>query len=125
MRTMMSALAAGALASVSAAAYSDPVYLSCVIDSGPPFARGTPLTFVFDESRKEVLLGNGAPANNVVISPTEVSFLHERSIPISIDRIGGRFKTTVGTMAGEVLATGNLRTYHKKTILIAGRTVGR
>ena len=107
MEATMRALVAVALAGFSAAAFSQPVYLSCVYDSGPRFAHGTPLTFVFDESRKEVLLGNGTPAKNVVISPTEVTFLHEGSVPISIDRIGGRFRTTVSTMGGEVPASGS------------------
>jgi hypothetical protein len=110
--TIMRALVAGALAGFSAAAFSEPVYLSCVYDSGPPFARGNPLTFVFDESRREVLLGNGSPANSVVVSPIEISFLHDGSlqnglVPISIDRIGGRFRTTVSTMAGAVPASGS------------------
>jgi hypothetical protein len=107
MEATMRALVTVALAGFSAAAFSEPIYLSCVYDSGPRFAHGSPLTFVFDEGRKEVLLGNGSPAKNVVISPTEISFLHEESIPISIDRIGGRFKTTVSTMAGEAPASGS------------------
>ncbi len=57
--TMMRTLVAAALAGVSTAAVSNPVYLSCVYESGPRFALGSPLTFVFDESRKEILLGNG------------------------------------------------------------------
>lgn len=107
MEATMRALVAVALAGFSAAAFSEPVYFSCVYDSGPRFAHGSPLTFVFNESRKEILLGNGSPAKNVVVSPTEISFLHEESIPISIDRIGGRFRTTVSTMAGEAPASGN------------------
>jgi len=105
--TMRRALVAVALAGFSAAAFSEPVYLSCVIESGPGFALGSPLTFVFDESRKEILLGDGSPAKYVLVSPTEISFLNDRSVPISIDRISGRFRTTVGTMGGEVPANGS------------------
>lgn len=105
--TMMRTLVAAALAGVSTAAVSNPVYLSCVYESGPRFALGSPLTFVFDESRKEILLGNGSPATNVVVSPTEISFLHDGSVPISIDRISGRFRTTVSTMGGEAPANGS------------------
>lgn len=105
-------LVAVALAGVSATVFSEPVYLSCVYESGPPFALGSPLTFAFDESSKEILLGNGSPARNVVVTPTEILFLHEGSlhngsVPISIDRISGRFRTTVSTMGGDVPANGS------------------
>lgn len=108
---MMRILMAVALVGVSPAALAEPVYLSCVYEYGPPFALGTPLTFAFDESRKEVLLGDGSPAPGVVVTPTEISFMHEGSlnsgpVPISIDRISGRFRTTVSTRAGEVPASG-------------------
>jgi hypothetical protein len=110
--TIKRALVAVALAGASATAFSEPVYLSCVYDSGPPFALGTPVTFTFDESRNEILLGNGSPAKNVVVTPTEISFLHEGplhqgSVPISIDRISGRFRTTVSSRAGYVPASGS------------------
>lgn len=113
-------LVAVALAGVSTTVFSEPVYLSCVYDSGPPFALGSPLTFAFDEGRKEILLGNGSPASNVVITPTEISFIHKGSlnrgpVPISIDRISGRFRTTVTSMAGEVPASGSC-TLTKKTM---------
>ena len=65
-------LVAVALAGVSTTVFSEPVYLSCVYDSGAPFALGSPLTFAFDENRKEILLGNGSPASNVVVTPTEI-----------------------------------------------------
>ena len=118
--TMGRVLLAVALAGVSTTVFSEPVYLSCVFDSGPQFALGSPLTFAFDESRKEILLGGGSPASNVVVTPTEISFLHEGSlnkgpVPISIDRISGRFRTTVGSMAGEVPASGSC-TLTKKTM---------
>ena len=110
--TIRRALVAIALAGFSTNAFSEPVYLSCVYEFGPNFAHGSPLTFVFDESSKEVLLGNGSPATNVVVTPTEISFLHEGSlnagpVPISIDRISGRFSTTVSTRGGEVPASGS------------------
>ena len=110
--TMKRALVAVALAGVSTTAFSEPIYLSCVYDSGPPFALGSPMTFTFDESRKEIVLGNGSPARNAVVTPTEISFLHEGplhngSVPISIDRISGRFRTTVSTMGGYVPANGS------------------
>ena len=110
--TMKRALVAVALAGVSTTAFSEPIYLSCVYDSGPPFALGSPMTFTFDESRKEIVLGNGSPARNAVVTPTEISFLHEGplhngSVPISIDRISGRFRTTVSTMGGGVPANGS------------------
>ena len=110
--TMKRLLVAVALTGVSATVFSEPVYLSCVYESGPPFALGSPLTFAFDESSKQILLGNGSPARNVVVTPTEISFLHEGSlhngsVPISIDRIGGRFRTTVSTMAGDRPANGS------------------
>jgi hypothetical protein len=57
--TMGRVLVAVALAGVSTTVFSEPVYLSCVYESGPPFALVSPLTFAFDESRKEILLGNG------------------------------------------------------------------
>jgi hypothetical protein len=112
--TMGRVLIAVALAGVSTTAFSDPVYLSCVYDSGAPFALGSPLTFAFDESRKEVLLGNGSPASNVVVTPTEISFLHQGSmnkdpVLISIDRVSGRFRTTVTSRAGEVPASGSCK----------------
>ena len=118
--TMRRVLVAVALASVSTAVFAEPVYLSCVYESGPPFALGSPLTFVFDESRKEILLGNGAPASNVAVTATEISFIHRGSmnrgpVPISIDRISGRFRTTVTSMAGEVPASGSC-TLTKKTM---------
>jgi hypothetical protein len=118
--TMGRVLVAVALAGVSTTVFSEPVYLSCVFDSGPPFALGSPLTFAFDESRKEILLGDGSPASNVVVTPTEISFLHhgsmnKGSVPISIDRISGRFRTTVRSMAGEVPASGSC-TLTKKTM---------
>ena len=110
--TMGRVLVAVALAGVSTTVFSEPVYLSCVYDSGAPFALGSPLTFAFDESRKEILLGNGSPASNVVVTPTEISFLHggplnKGPVPISIDRISGRFRTTVSTMGGEMPASGS------------------
>lgn len=110
--TMRRVLVAVALAGVSTTALSEPVYLSCVYESGPKFSLGSPLTFTFDESRKEILLGNGSTARNVVVTPTEISFLHEGSLnkesaPISIDRISGRFRTTVSTMGGDVPASGS------------------
>ena len=113
-------LVAVALAGVSTTVFSEPVYLSCVYDSGAPFALGSPLTFAFDESRKEILLGNGSPASNVVVTPTEISFLHKSSlnrgpVPISIDRISGRFRTTVTSAGGEVPASGSC-TLTKKTM---------
>jgi len=113
-------LVAVALASIATTAFAEPIYLSCIYDSGATFARGSPLTFAFDESRKEVLLGNGSPASNVVITPTEISFLHKTSlnrglVPISIDRISGRFRTTVSSMGGEVPASGRC-TLTTKTI---------
>jgi hypothetical protein len=37
-------LVAVALAGVSTTVFSEPVYLSCVYDSGAPFALGSPLT---------------------------------------------------------------------------------
>ena len=118
--TMGRVLVAVALAGVSTTVFSEPVYLSCVFDSGPHFALGSPLTFAFDESRKEILLGDGSPASNVVVTPTEISFLHhgsmnKGSVPISIDRISGRFRTTVSSMAGEVPASGSC-TLTKKTM---------
>jgi len=118
--TMRRVLVAVALAGVSTTAFSEPVYLSCVYDSGAPFALGSPLTFAFDESRKEILLGNGAPANNVVVTATEISFVHRGAlnsgwVPISIDRISGRFRTTVTSAGGEVPASGNC-TLTKKTM---------
>jgi len=118
--TMGRVLVAVALAGVSTTVFSEPVYLSCVFDSGPQFALGSPLTFAFDESRKEILLGDGSPASNVVVTPTEISFLHhgsmnKGSVPISIDRISGRFRTTVRSMAGEVPASGSC-TLTKKTM---------
>jgi hypothetical protein len=118
--TMRRVLVAVALAGVSTTVFSEPVYLSCVYESGPPFALGSPLTFAFDESRKEILLGNGSPASHVVVTPTEISFLHEGSlnkgpVPISIDRISGRFSTTVSTMGGNVPASGSC-TLTKKTM---------
>jgi hypothetical protein len=73
-------LVGDALADVSTTAFSEPVYLSCVYDSGPPFALGSPLTFAFDESRKEILLGNESPANNVVVTATEISFVHRGAL---------------------------------------------
>jgi len=110
--TMWRVLIAVAFAGVATTAFAEPVYLSCVFDSGAPFAIGSTLTFAFDESRKEVLLGDGSPASNVVVSPTEISFLHKGSlnkgwVPISIDRISGRFRTTVTSRAGEVPANGS------------------
>ena len=118
--TMGRVLVAVALAGVSTTVFSEPVYLSCVYETGPPFALGSPLTFAFDESRKEILLGNGSPASNVVVTPTEISFIHKGSlnrgpVPISIDRISGRFRTTVTSMAGEVPASGSC-TLTKKTM---------
>lgn len=118
--TMGRVLVAVALAGVSTTAFSEPVYLSCVYDSGAPFALGSPLTFAFDESRKEILLGNGSPANNVVVTATEISFVHRGAlnrgwVPISIDRISGRFRTTVTSAGGEVPASGNC-TLTKKTM---------
>lgn len=109
---MARALLAIALTGISATALSEPVYLSCVFVSGAPFAVGSTLTFTFDESRNEVLLGNGAPAANVSVTPTEISFIHRGAlnstgpVPISIDRISGRFRTTVTSRAGEVPASG-------------------
>lgn len=73
-------LVAVVLAGVSTAEFSEPVYLSCVYESGPHFTLGSPLTFSFDESRKEILLGNGSPASNVVVTPAEISFLHHGSL---------------------------------------------
>ena len=113
-------LVAIALAGVSTTAFSEPVYLSCIFQSGPNFALGSPLTFTFDEGRNEVLLGNGSPASNVVVTATEISFLHRGAmnkglVPISIDRISGRFRTTVTSMAGEVPASGSC-TLTKKTM---------
>ena len=110
--TIKRALVAVTLASASATAFSEPVYLSCVYEFGPPFALGSPVTFTFDESRNEILLGNGSPARNVVVTPTEISFLHKSSlnrgpVPISIDRISGRFRTTVTSAGGEVPASGS------------------
>ena len=110
--TMVRVLVAVALAGVSTTAFSEPVYLSCVYDSGASFALGSPLTFTFDESRKEILLGNGSPANNVVVTATEISFVHRGAlnrgwVPISIDRISGRFRTTVTSAGGEVPASGS------------------
>jgi hypothetical protein len=110
--TIKRALIAVALAGASATAFSEPVYLSCVYENGPPFALGSPVTFTFDESRNEILLGNGSPARNVVVTPTEISFLHggplnKGPVPISIDRISGRFRTTVTTMGGEMPASGS------------------
>jgi hypothetical protein len=119
-RAMMGrVLIAVALAGVSTTVFSEPVYLSCVYDSGAPFAIGSPLTFTFDESRKEILLGNGSPASNVVVTPTEISFLHRGSlnrgpVPISIDRISGRFRTTVSSMGGEVPASGRCTLTNKR-----------
>ena len=118
--TMRRVLVAVVLAGVSTTAFSEPVYLSCVYETGPPFALGSPLTFAFDESRKQILLGNGSPASNVVVTPTEISFIHKGSlnrgpVPISIDRISGRFRTTVTSMAGEVPASGSC-TLTKKTM---------
>jgi hypothetical protein len=118
--TIGRALVAVALAAVSTTVFAEPVYLSCVYDSGATWARGAPLTFAFDESRKEVLLGDGSPASNVVVSPTEISFLHKSSlnrgqVPISIDRISGRFTTTVTSAGGEVPASGSC-TLTKKTM---------
>jgi hypothetical protein len=83
-----------------------------VYESGPRFALESPLTFAFDDSRKEILLGNGSPARNAVVTPREISFLHEGSlhngsVSISIDRISGRFRTTVSTMGGDVPANGS------------------
>ena len=110
--TMKRTLVAVALAGVLATAFAEPVYLSCVYENGPPFALGTPLTFAFDESRSEVLPGNGSAARSAVATPTEISFLHEGplhngSVPISIDRISGRFRTTVSTRGGNVPASGS------------------
>jgi len=111
--TIKRALVAVALVGASATAFSEPVYLSCVYENGPPFALGSPVTFTFDESRNEILLGNGSPATNVVVTPTEISFflhagpLHNGPAPISIDRISGRFRTTVSTMGGEMPASGS------------------
>jgi hypothetical protein len=110
--TIKRALVAVALAGASVAAYSEPVYLSCVYEYGPPFALGSPVTFTFDESRNEVLLGNGSPARNVVVTPTEISFLHEGPlhngpVQIPIDRISGRFRTAVSTRGGDVPASGS------------------
>jgi len=118
--TICRVLVAVALAGVSAEAFSEPVYLSCVYESGPPFALGSPLTFVFDESRKEILLGNGSPVGDVMVTATEISFLHKGSlnkgpVPISIDRISGRFRTTVTSMRGEEPASGTC-ILTKKTI---------
>jgi hypothetical protein len=118
--TMGRVLIAVALAGVSTTVFSEPVYLSCVYDSGAPFALGSPLTFAFNESRKEILLGNGPAASNVVVTPTEISFLHKESlnrvpVPISIDRISGRFRTTVSSMGGDVPANGTC-TLTKKTM---------
>jgi hypothetical protein len=109
---MRRVLVAVALAGVSTTVFSEPVYLSCVFEYGPSFALGSPLTFTFDESRQEILLGNGSRASNVVVTPTEISFLHQGSmnkgpVPISIDRISGRFSTTVSTMAGNTPASGS------------------
>jgi len=108
---MRELLFASMFVAVSASAFAEPVYLSCVYDSGAPFALGSTLTFAFDEDRKEVLLGDGSPAIGVVVSATEISFLHQGSlnkglVPISIDRISGRFRTTVTSRAGEVPANG-------------------
>ncbi len=108
--TIMRALAVAALTSASTV-FAEPIYLSCVYDSGPPFALGTPVTFTFDESREEILPGDGSPTRSAVVTPTEISFLHqgslnEGSVLISIDRISGRFRTTVTTMGGEVPASG-------------------
>lgn len=118
--TMWRVLVAVALTGVPTTAFSEPIYLSCVFDSGPHFALGSPLTFAFDESRQEILLGNGSPASHVVVTPTEISFLHHGSmnkgpVPISIDRISGRFRTTVSTMGGEAPASGGC-TLTKKTM---------
>jgi hypothetical protein len=110
--TIMRALVAVALAGASATAFSEPVYLSCVYENGPTFALGSPVTFTFDEGRNEILLGNGSPARNVAVTPTEISFLHEGPLhngpaPISIDRISGRFRTAVSTRAGDMPASGS------------------
>jgi hypothetical protein len=118
--TMRRVLIAVACAGVSTTVFAEPVYLSCIFDSGAPFAVGSTLTFSFDESRKEVLLGDGSSASNVVVSATEISFLHKgslnrESVPISVDRISGRFRTTVTSMAGEVPASG-ICTLTKKTM---------
>jgi hypothetical protein len=78
--TMGRVLLAVALAGVSTTVFSQPVYLSCVYESGPRFALGSPLTFAFDESRKEILPGNGSPARNALFTPTEISFLHEGAL---------------------------------------------
>lgn len=110
--TIKRALIAVAFAGFSTPVLSEAIYLSCVYEVGPPFAVGSPITFVFDESRKEILLGDGSPARSAVIAPTEISFLHlgplhSGSVPISIDRISGRFRTTVSTMGGNVPANGS------------------
>jgi hypothetical protein len=117
---MRQVLSAVVLAAASTMAYAEPVYLSCIYDSGAPFAIGSSLTFTFNEDRKEVLLGDGSPASFVVVSATEISFLHQGSlnkglVPISIDRISGRFRTTVTSRAGEVPANGSC-TLTKKTM---------
>ena len=109
--TTLRAVSALTIAGLSSVVYADPVYLSCVYDSGPQFAHGTPMTFTFDAEQKQVLLGNGVPALGVYITDTEVAFLHEgvlqsKSVPITIDRISGRFQTTVSTKAGEISASG-------------------
>ncbi len=99
---------------ISSAALSAPVYLSCVISSGPSFAVGSPLTFTFDESTQEVLLGNGSPARAVIVTPTEISFLHlgplnNGLVLISISRVDGRFSTKVATAAGNSPASGSCK----------------
>ena len=109
---MRKVLLAVAITGFPTAVLSKPVYLSCVYETGPRFVLGSPLTFAFDENRREVLLGNGSPARSVVITPTEISFLHQgafhtEAVPISIDRIGGRFRTTVSTQAGDIPANGS------------------
>ena len=119
-KTIGQLLVAVAFAGVSTNVFSEPVYLSCIYDAGPQFAIGSPLTFAFDERRNEILLGNGIPASSVVITPTEISFLHKGSmnvglVPIAIDRISGRFRTTVTSKAGEVPASGSC-TLTKKTM---------
>lgn len=110
MTTIMQSIVMVSLASASRA-FAEPIYLSCVYDSGPVFAHGTPLTFTFDESLEQILPGDGTPARSAMVTPTEISFLHQGSLNkglvlISIDRISGRFRTTVTSMAGEVPASG-------------------
>ena len=103
-----------ALMAASSPAISAPVYLSCVIDSGPHFSIGSPLTFTFDETTNEVLWGNGVPAKGVYVTSTEISFLHSGHlnkglVSISISRTDGRFSTTVLTMGGEQPVSGTCK----------------